>query len=169
MIGYRDAVPADGVELAQVARRSFTETFGTLYRQSDLADFLERAFGADGLPSQLDDPDFAVRLALDGDRIVGFAKIGPNALPEPAPAGAVELYQLYILSQWHGTGVAAMLMDWVLAVARARGASHLVLTVFVDNIRAQRFYARYGLVEIGKYPFPVGEQIDDDRIMSVAL
>ena len=39
MIAYRDAAPTDGPELAQVARRCFTETFGNLYRQEDLAAF----------------------------------------------------------------------------------------------------------------------------------
>ena len=45
MIAYRDAVPADGAELAAMARQSFTETFGTLYRPEDLAAFLEQTFG----------------------------------------------------------------------------------------------------------------------------
>ncbi|MEI9927299.1 MAG: GNAT family N-acetyltransferase [Sphingomonas sp.] len=61
-------------------------------------------------------------------------------------------------------GVAAPLMDWVLATARARGYARIVLSVFVDNLRAQRFYARYGFAEVGRYRFAVGEHLDDDRI-----
>ena len=53
MITYRDAVPADGPALAAMARASFTETFGTLYRPQDLAAFLDQAFGPQGLPSQI--------------------------------------------------------------------------------------------------------------------
>jgi diamine N-acetyltransferase len=60
-------------------------------------------------------------------------------------------------------------MEWGIACAREAGAPHLVLSVYSDNHRAQRFYARYGMVEIGAHPFMVGEQADDDRIFCVAL
>lgn len=171
MIGYRDAVPADGPELASVAKRIFTDTFGSLYRASDLSAFLDRAFGADGLPSQIDDPAFRIRLATHEDRIVGFAKLGPNALPFPEAEGtnAVELYQLYVLGAHHGDGVGPALMDWAIAEARAQGADTLALSVFVDNHRAQAFYRRYGFVDVGRYDFPVGDHIDEDRLMVLAL
>lgn len=171
MIAYRDAVPGDGPELAEVARRCFTDTFGSLYRAPDLAAFLDRAFGADGLPSQIDDPDFAIRLALDGERIVGFAKLGPNALPFPEAesTNAVELYQLYVLGSHHGEGVGPALMDWTITEARTRGADTLALSVYVDNHRAQAFYRRYGFVDVGRFDFPVGEHIDEDRLMVLAL
>ena len=169
MITYRGAVPADGPALSAMAQRAFTDTFGGLYRASDLAAFLDRAFGADGLPSQIEDPAFAIRLALEGNAIAGFAKIGPVDFPGDWSADTIELHQLYVLGAWQGEGVAQQLMDWTIAAARARGARTMVLSVFVDNIRAQRFYARYGFVEIGKYEFRVGDQIDDDRIWSLDL
>ena len=53
--------------------------------------------------------------------------------------------------------------------ARDAGKDRMVLSVYVDNIRAQRFYARYGFEEIAAYEFRVGETIDDDRIWSLSL
>ncbi|MES2336736.1 MAG: GNAT family N-acetyltransferase [Pseudomonadota bacterium] len=171
MIEYRDAVRDDGPDLSAMARRCFTDTFGSLYHASDLAAFLDQAFGADGLPSQIDDPDFAIRLATDGGAIVGFAKVGPNALPFPDADGAnaVELYQLYVLGSHHGDGVGPVLMDWAIAEARRRAADTLALSVYVDNHRAQAFYRRYGFVDVGRFDFPVGDHIDEDRLMVLAL
>lgn len=60
-------------------------------------------------------------------------------------------------------------MDWTIATARARGASELILSVYVDNHRAKAFYTRYGFVDIGRYDFPVGDTIDEDRIMRLSL
>ncbi len=165
----RDAVPADGPALAAMARRCFAETFGTLYRASDLAAFLDEAFGAAGLPAQLDDPAYAVRLAEADAAIIGYAKIGPVGFPGDWGDDAFELHQLYVLGPWQGSGVAARLMDWAIAGARAHGARRLVLSVYIDNHRAQRFYARYGFREVGRYGFRVGEQLDDDRIWSLDL
>lgn len=168
MIAYRDAVPADGPALSMMAKRCFTDTFGSLYRASDLAAFLDDAFGAHGLPSQIDDPAFTIRLALDEDAIVGFAKIGPHALPFAAE-NAVELYQLYVLAAYQGEGVGPALMDWAVASARASGAERLTLSVYVDNHRAKAFYARYGFEDVGRYDFPVGEHVDEDRLMVARL
>lgn len=171
MIAYRDAVPADGPELAAMARRAFGETFGNLYRAEDLAAFLDRAFGADGLPSQLSDPAFRVRLAIGDGAIVGFAKLGPNALPFPDADGAnaIELYQLYVLAGFHGDGIGPALLEWAIDTARAAGHDTLALSVYVDNHRAKAFYARYGFVDVGRYDFPVGDHIDEDRLMVLAL
>ena len=170
MIVYRDAIPADGPALADMAKRSFTDTFGTLYRPEDLAAFLDQAFGANGLPAHLSDPGYTIRLALDDDgAIVGFAKLGPVAFPGDWPATAIELHQLYVRADQHGAGVGPALMDWAIAAARAAGRSEMILSVYVDNARAIRFYQRYGFVETGRYVFMVGEQPDDDRIMRLVL
>ncbi|CUS45779.1 GNAT family N-acetyltransferase [Sphingomonas sp. QA11] len=169
MISYRDARTIDGPALAAMARRSFTETFGNLYRQSDLAAFLDEAFGANGLPSQLSDPDFTVRLALDDGEVIGFVKMGPVTFPGEWRPDAIELYQFYVLGPWQGQGVAPVMMDWALEHSREHGAKEVILSVYVDNHRARRFYERYGFEEIGRYAFRVGETIDDDRIMRLVL
>ncbi len=169
MIAYRDAVPADGPALAAMACASFTETFGTLYRPQDLANFLGQAFGPQGLPAQIGDPAFRIRVALHDDAIIGFAKTGPVAFPGDWPATATELYQLYVRADRHGGGVGPALMDWAIATARAEARTEMILSVYVDNHRAHRFYQRYGFIEIGRYTFMVGDQADDDRIMRRVL
>lgn len=169
MIAYADAVLADGAEVAEVAKRAFTETFGNLYRAEDLARFIDEAFGANGLPSQIEDPRFAIRVARDQGRMIGFAKLGPVVFPGEWAPTDIELHQLYVLGGWHGEGVGPELMQWAIGRAHADGFRRIVLSVFVDNVRAQRFYARHGMREIGKYAFRVGDQIDDDRIWALDL
>jgi diamine N-acetyltransferase len=164
----RDAMPADGTALSALGGRVFVETFGHLYRPEDLNAFLAQSYGPDGLAAKIGHPEFQVRVALDGEVPIGFARLGPVDFPGDWPE-AVELYQLYVDGQWHGRGVAAALMEWAIETARAAGHRRLVLSVYVDNHRARRFYARYGFVEVGRYGFPVGDQIDDDRIMALDL
>ena len=166
---HADAVPADGPELAAMAAASFTDTFGSLYAPANLAAFLDAAFGAEGLPAQLGDPAYCVRVARIDGAIVGYAKLGPVMFPGDWPADAIELHQLYLLAAAQGTGVGDALMAWALAAARAGGAREMILSVFVDNHRARRFYQRYGFVEIGRYAFMVGSHQDDDRIMRLVL
>jgi len=169
MIQYRDARTIDGPALAAMARESFTETFGTLYDPKDLGAFLDEAFGPNGLPSQLSDPDITIRLALDDGKIVGFVKMGPVTFPGEWRPDAIELYQFYVLSPWHGTGVAQEMMAWALDHARSHGAREVILSVYVDNHRAHRFYERYGFRDIGRIAFRVGTTVDDDNLMRLVL
>ena len=167
-IAYRDGRPGDGPALSDLFCASFAATFGHLYADADIADFL-----CDKQPEhfeqQIADPGFAFRLAEMDGTLVGFVKCGPNELPLDEPEGAWELHQLYVAEAAKGQGIAGRLMDWALAEARRRGFTDLVLSVFVDNHRARRFYDKRGFVEIGRWDFMVGSHADDDRIMRLRL
>ena len=101
--------------------------------------------------------------------MIAFAKLGPPQLPFTPTGTPAELRQLYVLGPWQGAGVAATLMDWVIATARTGGATELFLSVFTDNHRARRFYDRYGFEAVGTYAFMVGTHADEDIVMRLAL
>lgn len=161
---------ADAPAISAVAQESFRRTFHfKSYPADDLAAFLDGAMGVARYAAQLADPAYAIRVAQRTDGgLAGFIKGGPNELPmpsgEPPIAETWELHQLYLLPAAQGTGIADAMMDWLYDEARTRGAQALYLSVYVENLRAQRFYARHGFVEIGRNPFPVGNTIDDDRV-----
>ena len=100
---------------------------------------------------------------------MGFAKLGPPSLPFRTEGPTAELRQLYVLKPWQGAGVAAALIAWALAEGRRRGAGQMFLSVFVDNHRARRFYARHGFEPVGRYAFMVGSHADEDIIMRLDL
>lgn len=167
-IRYRDATPADAALMADIGARSFTETFGHLYTPENLAAFLTN-HSVDKWRGELENSDYAVRLAFAGEAPAGFAKVGPPSLPFEVRGPTAELRQFYVLGPWQGAGVAQMLMDWVIEEARRRGAEALYLSVFIENVRAQRFYARYGFEDVGRYAFMVGTHEDEDIIMRARL
>jgi ribosomal protein S18 acetylase RimI-like enzyme len=167
-VHYRDANDSDAGALAALFRDTFTETFQHLYDPSDLAAFLAQ-HTATHWAEQIRDPAFAVRIAEQEQEAVGLAKLGPVKLPVEEPALSLELRQLYVLPQARGSGVAASLTDWVISNARSRGARNLYLSVFTENLRAQKFYSRLGFVEVGPVVFMVGNQADEDVIMRLAL
>jgi GNAT superfamily N-acetyltransferase len=165
---YRNAGLGDAAAMAALGRRTFTETFGHLYKPEDLAAFL-LSHNTEGWARELADPAFAVRVAEAGAEIVAYAKLGPPSLPFEPRGRAIELRQLYVLQPWQGAGVATDLMDWAIAEARARGADELYLSVFTDNHRARRFYDRYGFSFVQTYEFVVGSHADEDHILRLDL
>lgn len=170
MIEYFTPKRDHAAALGAMAEQSFTETFGHLYSAENLASFVAQAYGPAGLQADVSDPAITILAARNGDAIAGFAKIGPVRLPvEGAAPDAIELKQLYVLKPWQGAGIAKALMDWTIETARARGAPEMYLSVYTENPRAQRFYARYGFVDVGPYAFMVGTQADEDRIWKLVL
>lgn len=161
---YRDARLEDAEPLKQLFAESFIDTFGHLYRAADLKEFLDGNSGAKW-DANLSDSQIAIRVAkLDG-QLLGFVELAPKKLPYDTSAPALELRRLYLRKHAHGTGVSQRLMEWALEEAARRGARELVLSVYVDNHRARRFYERYGFEAVGKYDFMVGSQADEDLIL----
>jgi ribosomal protein S18 acetylase RimI-like enzyme len=171
MIRYVDATPADGPALDAMARACWVDTFRHSCSAKDMALYLDQAYGPNGtLLRHLTDPDHRFRLAKDGDAIAGYAKLSEPWLPEGTfGARARQLSQLYVAVPWQGAGIAQTLMDWTIATARDLGADELLLTVWEENRRASRFYARYGFEHVGDYAFQTGNQTDRDLIMRLAL
>lgn len=163
-IRYRNATPEDAEAVALVFRQTFVDTFGHLYRPEDLVEFLDSR-DASRFAAELTDEQFRVRLAEDQDRLAGYLMLGPPHLPVDTPSDTIELSQLYVTKPWHGSEVAAELMEWALAAARDAGARHIQLSVYVDNHRARRFYGRYGFQEVARYDFMVGGHADEELVL----
>ncbi len=167
-IVYRDADVSDAALIADLFARSFCETFAHLYKAEDLDAFLDKVNEA-GFAAELSDPSFDIRIADAEGTAVGFAKLGEPSLPVETPPDTLELWQIYVLNGWQGSGIGPALFDWAAARARGRGGRHLQLTVYIDNHRAKSFYKRRGFVEVGRYDFMVGNHADEDIIMRAAL
>jgi GNAT superfamily N-acetyltransferase len=168
MIRYRDADVEDAALIAGLFEAAFVETFGHLYRPEDLQAFLGR-LSPEGFQGELEDEAYRFRLAFEDETPAGFCKLGPLTLPVSPQRPARELRQLYLLKAYHGSGIAAVLMDWALAEARRQGSEELYLTVYKDNLRAKAFYRRYGFDYVKPYAFMVGEQADEDEIWRAIL
>lgn len=83
-------------------------------------------------------------VAAAGDRIVGYAGVGP-AREGPAETG--ELYALFVHPNWWGTAAACLLTDAAIADLRGKGCREVWLWVLEANARARAFYRRYGFTE----------------------
>ena len=161
---YRAAAATDAAALRELFAESFVETFGQLYPPSDLDEFLDTN-SLDKWQDSLADPQVAIRVAEMHGELAGFVELAPKKLPYETSAPAIELRRLYLRSSAHGCGIADELMKWALKEASARGARELVLSVYVDNHRARRFYERYGFEAVGRYDFMVGSHADEDIIL----
>ncbi len=92
---------------------------------------------------------------------MGYALAGPGGLPHPdvTPADG-ELKRLYVLAQAQNGGWGGKLFQAALDWLQRDGPRTLWISVWSENLGAQRFYARHGFAKVGEYAFPVGRARD---------
>lgn len=162
----RRAVVADAATVADIATRTFVETFGDMYPPEDLAFFLKDSYSVEKQAVILSHPDYAIFLLERDGVVVGHAAAGPCGLPHPQVApGDGELKRLYLLREAQNGGWGARLFDTVLAWLERDGPRTLWIGVWSENFGAQRFYGRYGFEKAGEYEFVVGGTRDHEFIL----
>jgi ribosomal protein S18 acetylase RimI-like enzyme len=161
----RRATPGDADALSRIGRRTFVDTFGHLYPDEDLQDFLRESHGAGAYARFLADDRYALWLLEDDGEAVGYAVAGPCGLPHPEAApGDGELKRLYLLPSLHNGGWGGRLFQVALDWLQRDGPRTLWISVWSENHGAQRFYARHGFQKAGEYEFPVGRVRDREFI-----
>jgi diamine N-acetyltransferase len=165
MINYRTPTLDDAQALADLGRQTFVDTFGTLYSTENLQPFLEANYSLAALQADLNNHEHLLQVAEEANgQMIGYCKLAmANSFPGPFEGRHVMmLKQLYLKAAYHGMGVADQLMEWTLGEARSRGYDDIVLSVFSENPRAQRFYQRYGFEKYMDYFFMVGDHRDEE-------
>jgi len=165
-ISVRRATGADAERLARLGAETFTETFGHLYPPSDLAIFLSDHHTPEEYGAWIADPAFAVWIAEQDGRAVGYAVAGSCHLPHPeVTPDCGELRRLYVRKETQGSGLGGRLLAQALNWLEQPGR-RLWLGVWSENHGAQRLYARHGFSEVGEYGFMVGRTRDRDLVFA---
>jgi diamine N-acetyltransferase len=169
---YRAPRTLEADALAELGRSTFVDTFGPQYAKADLDHYLEEAYAPSVVRRELENPKRLYRVAEDNGTLVAYCKLGFEVtLPWTPIAGrsAMELKQLYVRKVHIGTGVAQTLMQWALEEARARAFDDMILSVYSENLRAQKFYQRYGFTHVGRFDYMVGNHKDDEYLYRLIL
>lgn len=170
-LNLRCATTADLAALSGLARTAFVAKFGSLYSTANLNTFLAQALSEAAFAADLANPQRVIKLALRGDTIAGFAKLGLSCgFPDHARGQRVmELKQLYTAAGATGSGTGTALMDWAMDQFTTRGADEVQLSVYAENFGAHRFYARYGFAKVADITFVVGDHVDPEFLFAKLL
>lgn len=128
---------ADAEALGRVHARCWHDTYDHLISEAALKSVSPKRLADLWVNWAAQGDDYRMHAALVDGEIVGFVGSGP-ARDEDAPA-LRELYFIYLLSEWQGTGLGQRLFD-----AAVDEGEPLYLWVAEDNPRAHRFYLRNG-------------------------
>jgi GNAT superfamily N-acetyltransferase len=169
-VTIRTATVEDAAVVADLARRTFFDTFAATNNPDDMALHLADAYGIAQQTRELQDPGITTLLVEQDGVAIAYAQVRNNHVPDcVTDRGAIELWRFYVDRGWHGRGVAGLLMERVREVARARGAKTLWLGVWERNDRARAFYAKCGFTDAGDHIFLFGTDPQRDLVLVTPL
>src|SRR6266550_5260926 len=169
-IVIRAGLATDATALAELAARTFSETFAVDNRPEDIAIHAAQAYGTPHQQRELLDPEIVTLLVEVDGQLAGYAHLR-SGVPPACVAGEnpIEVWRFYIGQQWHGRGIAQALMRSVESDAHRRGGRTLWLGVWERNERAKAFYHKSGFADAGSHVFMVGTDAQTDRILIRSL
>jgi len=169
-VTIRTAAVADAAVLADLARRTFFDTFASTNDPDDMALHLAAAYGIEQQTRELQDPGITTLLVENDGSVIAYAQLRNDHVPDcVTDRGAIELWRFYVDRAWHGRGIAASLMERVKQAARERGAKTMWLGVWERNDRARAFYVKCGFADAGAHIFLFGTDPQTDRVMVAPL
>ena len=166
----RRATTADAALLAEVAARTFCDTFADSNTPEDMEKFLSSTYSEEIQRKEIEDGTMTTLLAECAGTVAGFAQIkmakAPDCVKGPSP---IEIKRFYVDKPFHGRGVAQELMRTAEEIARDAGAKTIWLGVWEHNDRAIAFYRKIGFFPVGSQPFLVGTDLQTDLVLERPL
>jgi diamine N-acetyltransferase len=155
-----DDVPA----LADLARRTWSDTFGSSVGPQAEAAELERtrspAYFIDALRRD------TILVSERGDELLGYVQFGDVDTPGvDVRPGDQELHRIYVETGLHGQGLGRQLVNAALENPRLAHATRIYLTVWEKNERAIRLYESVGFRSVGTVTFAIGSERAEDLLM----
>lgn len=170
-ITVRPAHDDDAAEVAAVAAAAFPMACPPSADPADIEATIAASLSPQCFADYLADPERAILIATDDDRIIGYAMLirgigdDPDIAASVPQRPAVELSKMYVLASHHRSGASARLMQSGIQWAADSGAAAIWLGVNRNNERAQRFYRKHGFGVTGTRRFLLGGSYEDDFVM----
>jgi ribosomal protein S18 acetylase RimI-like enzyme len=164
-ITTRQATLDDAETITAIARQTFYDTFTGTCTEEDMQSFLEDYFNLKQIQAELNDENDFYYLTQAEGRAVGYLRFMEDysSFPYMEQWKSLELKRIYVIKEFQGRGVAQQLMDCILQYAKENNYQVVWLGVWEYNLRAQKFYEKYGFENSGyTHDFPIGNTPQTD-------
>jgi ribosomal protein S18 acetylase RimI-like enzyme len=170
MVEIRAAQLSDARALAALAEHTFREAFGAVNTDADMALHCQQSYSEAIQTAEIAASDRLTLLAEVHGKLAGFTQLRWGAAPICVRGESPgEILRFYLRGEFHGSGVATVLMNAALGALRERGAATAWLGVWERNPRAIGFYRKHGFAEVGEQIFVVGTDPQRDKVLARPL
>ena len=164
---FRRATHRDAGLIADLGYRTFKASFWADNRPEDMEQYLSLNFSKARIEAQLADPDSIFFLACENGKEIGYVMLRTGKTPDSVPGTKpIELVRIYIEESIIDKGYGSAIMQSCLEAAKSDGHCTIWLGVWEKNLRAIRFYEKWGFKKVGTQKFILGSDVQNDYIMA---
>ncbi|MFN3298647.1 MAG: GNAT family N-acetyltransferase [Sediminibacterium sp.] len=160
----------DVIQLQQISRITFSETFAEHNTEEDLNKYLQEQLSLNKLVEELNNNYSEFYFASENERVIGYLKLNwEKAQTELIDEAAFEIERIYILKEYFGKGLGQFILDHAIIIGKAHQPTFIWLGVWEKNSRAIRFYEKNGFKIFSSHLFTLGNDIQTDLLMKLEI
>ena len=160
----------DILELQEIGRKTFSETFSENNTEESMNEYLESSFSTEKLITELNDKNSEFYFAKINDEIIGYLKLNiGSSQTEIKDDNALEIERIYVSKDFHGKKIGQILYEKAIEIASQKKVDYVWLGVWEKNLRAINFYQKNGFIEFDKHIFRLGNEEQTDIMMKLNL
>jgi GNAT superfamily N-acetyltransferase len=135
------------------------ESHGHSAPKAEMDIYLAKALTKEILLDELNIKRFLFHFICVDERPVGYSKIIPSYPSlDPVLKDCTKLERLYVLEEFHDKKLGAELFEFNVELSKKKGDLGMWLYTWVENLRAIRFYERFGFKIVGSYDFKISPE-----------
>lgn len=160
----------DILELQEIGRKTFSETFSENNTEESMNEYLEASFSTEKMTTELNDKNSEFYFAKINEEVIGYLKLNiGSSQTEIKDDNALEIERIYVSKDFHGKKVGQILYEKAIEIASQKKVDYVWLGVWENNQRAIKFYQKNGFVEFDKHIFRLGDEEQTDIMMKLNL
>ncbi|MCK5758314.1 MAG: GNAT family N-acetyltransferase [Clostridiales bacterium] len=148
-ITIKKADISDIQTLAEIHSVSMITAFGGWFSEEIVLEFFGQQRRLMGFTKEIEKGSPVNYLVYNDDEPIGVLTYGPSRYIE-VDAKTIELWRVYFLPGYWGQGAAKLAVDLILSDIKADGYKRVILWAMEENLRARRFYEKYGFSKTGE-------------------
>lgn len=158
MIQITKANSSDSELIASIGKQSFLDSHGHSASKKDMDHFIAQYYTTSAIVKEFSDPLVHYHLINYNDKIVGFSKIVlNNSNANIDELNVTKLDRIYLLKEYHGLQLGSKLFNYTIQVSKKINQKGIWLFVWMENLKAVRFYTKLGFKIVGEYDYQISE------------
>ncbi|UPK41621.1 GNAT family N-acetyltransferase [Paenibacillus pabuli] len=157
-------------KLQEISIETFNDTFKDQNSHDNMKAYLERAFNAKQLETELSNSCSDIFFVYYNDELAGYLKLNRDgAQSEKMSDASLEIERIYIRNKFQKHGLGKDLLNKAVETALEYKKKEIWLGVWEKNDNAIAFYRKMGFVQTGSHSFYMGDEEQIDFIMVKTL
>lgn len=154
--------------LSHISVKTFYETYGNYNTADDMKNYTEKHFGVQQISEEICSGEKQYFMAYFNSLFAGYAVL-KNWEKEREQKSIAEVARIYVLNEFKGKNIGSKLIAQCISTAKQDGYKTIQLGVWQENKQAIHFYEKMGFRITGEQTFLLGEDLQQDWIMSRKL